>query len=262
MIATVPTDENPNDVQVTQLPAQEKPRQKAKLYPLSGGERTELRRGYAGGRERSPAVHLMKLSPHGISLMGSSGPATIKWEEVAAALAAKSPVGVTNAVVDQNPFNLHQVTTELVLIEEKLPVEAYNFMLAKYLKDEKAVNWTYYYAWCHACEMAKENKWGNRSGKEIYRNASRLAVDMELNLQSYCWCPACAGTGRNRLGECRPCKGSGKRAVKHAELAKILEVDRSNYARVWMPRVAAIGKMLEAWERIAVTHLYMQLVQD
>lgn len=249
------------DPPVTQLPPQGKPRQKSKVYPLSGGKRSTLRQGYAGGRERSPAVHLMKLSPHGINLMGSSGPATIRWEEVAAALAAKSPVGVTNNVVDENPFN-GKLKTELVLVEEKLSPEAYNFMLAKYLKDSKAIDWTYYYAWVGACEIAKANKWGNRSGRQIYRNAARLAVDMELDRQSYCWCPACGGTGRNRLGDCRPCGGSGKREVKHAELARIIGVDRNNYAKVWVPRIVAISEMLEAWEKAAITHLYTQLVQE
>lgn len=178
------------------------------------------------------------MSPKGISIQGAGGGRVeISQMDVAAALAAP-------------------IRTKKKL--KSLSKEAYQFGLAKYLDDEAAIQAVLYMAWNVAVNMATAEGWKIKTGSHVLRLSSRVALLKVLKHEQLHRCTHCMGTGRNRKGDCKPCKGTGKRELKHREIARALGTDVMNYRRRWEPRVARMETIFECWDEEILGHLYYQ----
>lgn len=234
---------------ITACPPAEPKKRPTLVYPFSGGT---VARGKdeLGSRERSPVLRLLKLSTQGFKIVGGAGMVRISAQDVAAALGAPAPVAWNNT-----PDGLEPVMG-------KLPSEAYYFGLAKYLGDPSAIGITENNATVLAVTLKKQLGWKTRTGSEVYRHVGKLAVSMHIDLQSWCWCPACNGTGLNRKGTCGRCRGSGRRELTHTELAAYIGVTKQAYHKTWVPRVDMIYNELGLWDQALISHLYQQFAAE
>ena len=111
--------------------------------------------------------------------------------------------------------------------------------------------------WTTIGDLALSERWPypiRLKGKEVYRNMGRLALAELIEPRI---CLECGGTGREitpegKLGDCSPCRGSGRATHSDRSRARLLGFPWETFRQGWTDRYRQVQGIADTWESMGL----------
>ncbi len=116
--------------------------------------------------------------------------------------------------------------------------------------------------WFYVCGVATDEKWVVTVGAEMLRGLAKMAVAEVISPRL---CSSCSGRGSvsprgGAVRDCAACAGTGKAKISGRHRARLAEIDKNSWQRVWGPRYERYFiAQLNSWEAAAESHVRQKL---